>query len=543
MYCYKQNDVLCVYVSINFLNIKIMVQKRLFSRFKKITVFLLGGVANQVFAQNPSLYDIIATSPSHNTLEAAIDAAGLKSTLQGTGSMTVFAPTDDAFSKLPTGTVESLLQTPEGLLKEILLYHVLGAEVNSGAVQNGAVVAALSTLNTLKLTKTTSGKVFINHAEVTTADLPASNGILHVIDEVLLPNKTVVDIALGSTVHTTLVQAVIKAELLPALTDPAAKYTVFAPTNDAFAMLLPQGLGSVAAADLAPILLYHVLGDSVASAKVSNGLVAQPLNSANSIKLSRLSSKVFANQAEVIVADLRASNGIVHAIDKVLLPIKTVVDIALGSAAHSTLVQAVIKAGLLPALTDPMAKYTVFAPTNDAFSKIPSNTLQDLLQDSTGALKNVLLYHVVADSVRSTALSNNQVIKTLLGNESITITINNGVFVNTNSQVTLADLKSENGIVHVVNEVLLPYLTSVNDNEQLSGLDIYPNPASSMLNISLPTASSFKYSVVNAHGQMILSGDIAGNNAQIPMVDLNTGIYKVLVQTAQGQKAFTVTKE
>lgn len=504
---------------------------------------MLAGVANQVFAQSPSLYDIIATSPSHNTLEAAIDAAGLKSTLQGAGSMTIFAPTDSAFAKLPAGTVESLLQEPAGLLKEILLYHVLGTEVNSGAVQNGAVVTALSNLNTLKLTKTTSGKVFVNHAEVTAADVPATNGVLHVIDEVLLPNKTVVDVALGSTVHTTLVLAVIKAELLPALTDPAAKLTVFAPTNDAFAMLLPQGLDNITASDLAPILLYHVLGDSVASAKVSNGLVAQPLNGANTIKLSKIASKVFANQAEVAVADLRATNGIVHVVNKVLLPSKTVVDIALGSAAHTTLVQAVIKAGLLPALTDPMAKYTVFAPTNDAFSEIASNTLQDLLQDSTGSLKNVLLYHVVADSVRSTALSNNQVIKTLLGNESITITINNGVFVNTTSQVTLADLKSENGIVHVVDEVLLPYITSLNDNKQLSGLDIFPNPASSMLNVTLSTASGFKYSVVNAHGQIMLSGNTVGNNAQISLSDLNTGIYKVLVQTVQGQKAFTVTKE
>jgi transforming growth factor-beta-induced protein len=233
---------------------------------------------------------------------------------------TVFAPTNDAFDDLADEVgvpLSAILGIPE--LPEILLYHVLGVNVPSTAVTNGAIVQPLSTLNTLKLTQTTSGDIFVNQAEVTSADINSSNGVVHVIDAVLLPIGTVVDLAINNN-FSTLTAAVVKAELVPALSDPFSEYTVFAPTNAAFdnlATALGTNLnGILNLPNLQDILLYHVLDGIVQS----TSLVAGPVETLNgSDVIVSLTSGVKINDANVILADVEADNGIVHVLDKVLL--------------------------------------------------------------------------------------------------------------------------------------------------------------------------------------------------------------------------------
>ncbi|MBT8188834.1 MAG: fasciclin domain-containing protein, partial [Bacteroidia bacterium] len=283
----------------------------------------------QLGLSQTTVYDIIADSPDHNTLEAAVDAAGLNTALQdNAASLTVFAPTDEAFAALGS-VVDDLLMDPMGELSDILLYHVLGAEVASGTITNGLIVEPLNAANTLKITKTSDGMVFINQALVTVTDLPADNGTVHVIDAVLLPTETVVDVAIDNG-FSTLTTAVVAAELLPALTDPFASFTVFAPTDDAFAALgsTVDDLLMDPTGALRDILLYHVLGSKVAAADVTNGLIAEPLNNTNSLKFTATSTgDVFVNQAQVALPDVGADNGIVHVIDAVVLPNETVVDV------------------------------------------------------------------------------------------------------------------------------------------------------------------------------------------------------------------------
>ncbi|MBK8112614.1 MAG: fasciclin domain-containing protein [Saprospiraceae bacterium] len=139
-------------------------------------------------------------------LVAAVSAAGLVSTLQGDGPFTVFAPTDAAFAALPAGTIEALLADPQGALTDILLYHTVGANALSSGLANGQFI---KTINGKSVSvKINADGVFINNAKVTVADVIADNGVVHVIDAVILPPSTVVDIALNSPVHTTLVAAV-----------------------------------------------------------------------------------------------------------------------------------------------------------------------------------------------------------------------------------------------------------------------------------------------------------------------------------------------
>lgn len=132
-----------------------------------------------------SVVEIIVDSNVHTTLEAAVIAANLAGTLSGTGPFTVFAPTDAAFAALPAGTLEDLLAEPSGLLTDILKYHVVGSKALSSSLSNGQMVSTLLGDN-VTVTINADG-VFINGAKVTIADIEAKNGVVHVIDAVLLP--------------------------------------------------------------------------------------------------------------------------------------------------------------------------------------------------------------------------------------------------------------------------------------------------------------------------------------------------------------------
>jgi len=424
--------------------------------------------ATMGFAQSNVYDDIIATSPNHTTLAAAINAAGLTSALQNEdASLTVFAPTDAAFAALAQQLgldVTALLSLPN--LSDILLYHVMGSNVPASAVTNGGILAPLYAGNSLKLTLKSNGTAYVNHALISTVDIDAENGLVHVIDAVLLPTTTVVDVALANG-FTTLAAAVIQAELLPELTNPFAELTVFAPTNDAFNTLatnLDTDLnGLLALSNLADVLTYHVLGAEALSTSLTNGQLATPLNTANTIKLTvKQNGDVFANQAKVTLADVMAENGVVHVIDQVILPSETVVDVALDNG-FTTLAAAVIQAELLPELTNPFAELTVFAPTNDAFNTLATNLDTDL--NGLLALPNladVLTYHVLGAEALSTSLTNGQLATPLNTANTIKLTVkqNGDVFAN-QAKVTLADVMAENGVVHVIDQVILPSETVV----------------------------------------------------------------------------------
>ncbi|MDX2429960.1 MAG: fasciclin domain-containing protein, partial [Bacteroides sp.] len=364
------------------------------------------------FAQTTVL-DIVVNSPDHTTLEAAVIAAELADDLSGEGPFTVFAPTDDAFAALPDGTVEALLEDPTGALAQILLYHVVGAKALSTDLSDGQVI---TTLNGDSVTVTIAHDVvFIDDAKVTVANLEADNGVVHVIDAVLIPTSTVLDIIVGSTVHTTLEAAVIAAELDGALAGEGP-FTVFAPTDDAFAAL-PEGTVESLLEDptgaLAQILLYHVVGAKALSTDLSDGQMITTLNG-DSVTVKIMDGSVYIDNAMVTVADLEATNGVVHVIDAVIIPTYTVLDIIVASPDHTTLEAAVIAAELDDDLSGD-GPFTVFAPTDAAFAALPDGTVEALLEDPTGALAEILLYHVVGAKALSTDLSDGQMITTLNG--------------------------------------------------------------------------------------------------------------------------------
>jgi len=258
-----------------------------------------------------------------NTLIQAAQQAGLADFLSNESQITVFAPTDQAFSNLLASLgVSGLADIDNATLASILTYHVVGGAVYSNNLSSGVV----STLNdggpgskALSLFVNVGTDVSVNNSKVTAADIKASNGVIHVIDEVLLP-PSVVDIAVtGGFNH--LVAAVIKADLAETLSG-TGPFTVFAPTDEAFEMLFDQlginGIDDLSKEDLQPILTYHVVGANVQSGDLSAGNV-ETVNGED-ISVSLDGGVMINGMANVISADIQGINGVVHVIDKVLIP-------------------------------------------------------------------------------------------------------------------------------------------------------------------------------------------------------------------------------
>jgi uncharacterized surface protein with fasciclin (FAS1) repeats len=275
--------------------------------------------------------------------------------------------------------------------------------------------------------------------------------------------SNIVQLAQANSSLSTLVAAVTAGDLGTALSDSSASLTVFAPTNSAFAaiqttvdtLLLPENK-----TQLQNVLQYHVVSSKVLSSDLVDGQVVTTL-SGDKLKVRIIGGEVYINNSKVVTADVMATNGVVHVIDSVLVPgsFDNIVGTAVATPELSTLVAAVQAGELVAALSDENANYTVFAPVNSAFAAIQSTVDTLLVPENKAQLQNVLQYHVVSSEAFSSELTNGQVIQTLNG-ENLTISIENGeVFIVANSskaKVVIADVKTSNGVVHVIDTVLVP---------------------------------------------------------------------------------------
>jgi uncharacterized surface protein with fasciclin (FAS1) repeats len=415
-----------------------------------------------------TIAEIAAADTSFSTLVTALSAAKLVETLKGAGPFTVFAPKNAAFAALPAGTLQALLADPEGDLKKILLYHVVSGSVKAEAVVK---LTKAATVNGKDITiEVKDGSVILNgKVKVIATDIAASNGIIHVIDAVLLPPadpvmpKTIAEIAAADTSFSTLVTALSAAKLVETLKG-AGPFTVFAPKNAAFAAL-PAGTLQALLADpegnLKKILLYHVVSGSVKAEAVVKLTKAATVNGKDITIEVKDGSVILNGKVKVIATDIAASNGIIHVIDAVLLPPadpvmpKTIAEVAAADTSFSTLVTALSAAKLVETLKG-AGPFTVFAPKNAAFAALPAGTVEALLADPEGDLKKILLYHVVSGSVKAEAVVKLTKAATVNGKD-VTIEVKDGsVILNGKVKVIATDIEASNGIIHVIDAVLLP---------------------------------------------------------------------------------------
>lgn len=401
----------------------------------------------------PTVVDLAVQNGSFETLVNAVVAADLAETLSdASGTFTVFAPTDVAFAALGDNVPSDL--TP------ILLYHVLGSPVYSDEISSGIVSSLNSTDPEIVVEVSDMGVMLNGSAKVIATDIVGTNGVIHVIDQVIAPinNGSILDAAMGLADFSSLVAALAKANLASTFMMDGA-YTVFAPTNEAFAAFLETN--SLAFEDLTgealtPILKYHVIGSKVLSSSLSTGYVGTIYEAQAGYPVTifaEVDGGVKLNgSASVTAADVETSNGVIHVIDAVLSP-TSVVDIALNNSSFTQLVEAVVKAGLVETLSAD-GPFTIFAPTDAAFEQLYSDLgVSGIEEISAETLIPILQYHVVAGNVLSTDLLEGDV-ETLNGKFSLSLS--GPVTINGTTEVVATDVQGTNGVVHVIDEVLLP---------------------------------------------------------------------------------------
>lgn len=430
---------------------------------------------DKVMVLPETITELAAASPDLSILVEALTKANLAETLDQPGDFTVFAPTNAAFTAfLAQNNIPSLNDVPIDVLTQILLNHVVVGEKASTSFSTG-YVSTLATQNSglnLSMFVDTSNGVKLNGiSNVSIPDIDATNGIIHIVDAVIgLP--TIVDQALANPAFSSLVAALSAADgNLVSVLSGQGNFTVLAPDNNAFTSFLNgTALANVPTDALANILLNHVIGSKITSSDLiglgsgyTNTLATGPGNKNLSLYFNTSNGVTFNGISSVAAADVVTTNGIIHAIDKVI-DIPTVVTFALADPNFSTLVTALTT--LTPAtdfasiLSDDQALFTVFAPVNSAFDALGTIPGEDLLTQ-------VLLHHVIGDlNVTSGDLTpNGQTSAPTLEGDNLTISLpgtgNNIANMtdgsgNSDIGIIAVDVQAGNGVIHVINKVAIP---------------------------------------------------------------------------------------
>ena len=438
-----------------------------------------------------NIVEIALATPELTILVDALTRADgdLVEALQGDGPFTVLAPTNAAFiAFLNENGFSALEDVPTDVLSEVLLNHVILADIKSSDLTSqGTGYAAGNATNSQGQNislyfDATNGVRFNNTSTVTTADIEASNGTIHIVNAVIgLPD--VVDHAIMNPSFTSLVTAlgVADGDLVSVL-QGEGPFTVLAPDNEAFETFLDgTPLGSVSTAVLSQILLNPVVSGSITAEDLINSEAGYTATSASgagdnpmSLYFNATDGVRFNGISSVFQADVIGTNGIIHAVDAVIA-LPTVVTFAAADPNFTTLVSALTEltpgtdfAEILSRTEGSNADginpdYTVFAPTNNAFDAL----IEDLggVPDET-TLTNVLLYHVVSEAnVTSDMLAIGDTVVTPLANGTFTISLpsSNGNIADitdgsgaSDIGIIAVDVQASNGVIHVLNKVMLP---------------------------------------------------------------------------------------
>lgn len=399
--------------------------------------------------------EIASSDDRFETLVQALVATELDEDLAGDGPFTVFAPTDDAFELLPDGLLESL---DEEALADVLLYHVVDGRVAAADVVD---LDSATTLlgEDLKIMVDGDTVVLNGLVQVTVTDIKASNGIIHVIDSVLLPGAFPGDVVDAVSAYPRL------GTLAGAVTDNVAQalrgdgVTLFAPVNSAFeGVELPQEESA-----LEDILLYHAVAAEVSAATAATLASAQMANGAYLGVKSADGVQLFDGQKDVDVTytDIHAENGVIHLIDGVLDPPGTIAEVA-SSAGLDELVDALAIADVPGTSTSFAAAaagdgpLTVFAPSNAAFMAI-DRSFGDDLPDVLGAhvIPAVVDSKAVLAAIEGDGMSPPTL--TAAADDTLALSLGeSGVLVNGVVQVVATDIPARNGLIHLVDSIIVP---------------------------------------------------------------------------------------
>ncbi|WP_445384648.1 fasciclin domain-containing protein [Robiginitalea sp. IMCC44478] len=426
----------------------------------------------------PTIADLAVANPDLSNLVAALDLAGLVATLDGNTEYTVFAPTNAAFDTfLADNGFSNLEDVPVDVLTQVLLNHVVVGEAFASSLSTG-YISSSSTAGpggaNLSLYIEAASTVSVNGVStVTNPDIDASNGVVHVVDAVIgLPD--IVDHAVANPSFDLLVTTLTaggNTTFTDLLSDDTETYTVFAPVNAAF-----NSFNNTNGNDINNILANHVIAGAAAfSSTLSNSYVNTLGTNADGDFLSAYintdTGVTINNISDVAIADVVATNGVIHAVDAVI-DIPTVVTFAVADPNFSSLVQALTEAtpgtDFVTTLNGD-GPFTVFAPTDAAFDALfTALSVNDATEIEEGLLTDVLFHHVANGNTRSEDLNNpGNTPATTLEGDDIIITLpgtDNGVNIadvtdgsgNTGIGIIAVDVQAGNGVIHVLDQVLIP---------------------------------------------------------------------------------------
>lgn len=405
----------------------------------------------------PTIAEHLSKDGRFSTLLTAFEQANLDDALGDPGPFTLFAPTNDAFATLPPGVLDTFLVDPKGDLSDLVLYHVVNGELASETLVDLTAVASTHGDNITIQPVQTSQIQLNQRVAVTTTDIFASNGVIHVIDSVLIPASTLgslAEIASSDQQFTTFLAALEAAELTEVLTRDGP-YTLLAPNDAAFANLPPGALASLLAdpgGALTDTLFAHIINGQISSQDLAQLGELTDVRGAT-ITISREDGAIVLNEdVQFTNNDILASNGVVHVVDSVLVPsLPTIAELLQLDPRFSQLVEALEMANLLDQLGQPGSQ-TLLAPTNEAFAALSGEEETAVSSDT----RNILRYHLLdgllseddlASSVELTT-SNNNIITVQKTADSLTF----------NESASLNDIiyLASNGIIRGIDRVLLP---------------------------------------------------------------------------------------
>lgn len=418
-------------------------------------VVAVNGVAHVIDAvilpAERTVYDMVATHPDLGQLHSSIDLTELQNTLSGTGAFTMFAPTDAAIDALPEGMWEDILTDPDGELSDLLGGHVLGEIVRAFELLQGTTWTAL---NGEELEVSTEGTaVYVNGAKIVVSDLIGTNGVVHVVDAVIIEIPPCTTYSGGPWVNFNSIfggAPVAENGVCPIF--QITSFEVYASesyTIDGFQEGVTYTFsicdGPGAGSWEPELAVYDPNGDLLVMVEDCQITWTAPMDGTYLVGIQEAG---FCGEES---PNLSTDNGYPTLTCESLNTVFT--SIALSDD-HETLESALIAADLVETLNGE-GPFTVFAPTDEAFSLLPDGLWDYWLSDAEGLLSAVLGYHLVENEFLSEQLTDGLMIATQSG-EPVHITVENGdVFVN-DAMIVTADVVTDNGVVHVVDAVLVP---------------------------------------------------------------------------------------
>jgi uncharacterized surface protein with fasciclin (FAS1) repeats len=478
-----------------------------------------------------------------------VDNAGLTGTLKDSVNLTLFAPSNNAINSIDPAIITELNNDPNGLLRIFLGRHLYNE-----------VLASEDMFDNLKITMSNGEDVlisvrfdglYINDARIITEDIVADNGIIHIVSSVVNPLRVRIsayDIVSAESNLSTFKSAIDSADLVEALSDNDL-ISVFAPSNDAFDALGTGVLAELMADPnglLTDLLKFHYNHELVLTSFLFDGSFLT-MNNGNVVNVTINTDGIFLNDAKITTRDIICDNGVVHILDAVIMPIAnafTVYDLV-SLNENLTIFKSAIDTASLQDLLATGSNLTVFAPTDNAFNKIPQAVLTTLFENENDTLRTILLGHIIEGKIFSRAelLPNIQ-----LDLENNTIAVINlradGLYFN-NAKILIYDVQVDNGVVHIIDAVNLPISTSISDlNTEAYTLELSPNPSHDMITLSCDVCEKKPIAIrlLNTQGQLVKSiSNYEWNNA-IDISDLTSGVYHAVFNNKK-IKATSFVKE